>query len=161
MDEGLTLTAPNFQRKTMIGSTLTRRTTLAALAGALVARNAFATPDQAKEWLAGQAKGAAKAGKVVLKAPEIAENGNAVPLTVAVDSEMSAKNYVKALYIAADGNPNPGVAVYEFTPLSGKAEVSLRVRLQQTQRLIAVAEMNDGTLYSNSREIKVTIGGCG
>ena len=107
------------------------------------------------------AKGTPKDGKVSLKAPEIAENGNAVPLTVTVDSEMSEKSYVKALYIAADGNPNAGVAVYEFTPLSGKAEVALRVRLQQTQKLVAVAEMNDGTLYTASREVKVTIGGCG
>jgi len=134
---------------------------LMALAGALVARHAFATTDQARDWLAGHAKGAPKDGKVSLKAPEIAENGNAVPLTVSVDSEMSDKIYVKAIYIAADGNPNPGVAVYEFTPLSGKAEVSLRVRLQQTQKLVAVAEMNDGTLFTASREIKVTIGGCG
>jgi sulfur-oxidizing protein SoxY len=134
---------------------------LTALAGALVARNAFATADQAKDWLASHAKGTSKDGKVTLKAPEIAENGNAVPLTVSVDSAMDDKTYVKAIYIAADGNPNPGVAVYEFTPLSGKAEVSLRVRLQQTQKLVAVAEMNDGTLYTASREIKVTIGGCG
>ena len=142
-------------------SRLTRRTALAALASALVARQAFATTDQAKEWLAGHAKGTPKDGRVTVKAPEIAENGNAVPLTVTVDSEMSEKSYVKALYIAADGNPNPGVAVYEFTPLSGRAEVALRVRLQQTQKLVAVAEMNDGTLYTASREVKVTIGGCG
>ena len=149
----------------MAASRLTRRTALAgswaALAGTLAARNAFATVDQAKEWLAAHAKGAPKDGKVVLKAPEIAENGNAVPLTVTVDGAMTDKSYVKAIYIAADGNPNPGVAVYEFTPLSGKAEVSLRVRLQQTQKIVAVAEMNDGTLYSGSREVKVTIGGCG
>lgn len=149
----------------MVASRLTRRTALgtalAALAGALVARNAFATPDQARDWIAAMAKGTPKDGKVSLKAPEIAENGNAVPLTVGVDSEMSEKSYVKALYIAADGNPNPGVAVYEFTPLAGKAEVALRVRMQQTQKLVAVAEMNDGTLYTASREVKVTIGGCG
>ncbi len=149
----------------MIASRLTRRaalgTAFVTLAGALAARNAFATPDQARDWIGAMAKGAPKDGKVTLKAPEIAENGNAVPLTVSVDSEMSEKSYVKALYIAADGNPNPGVAVYEFTPLSGKAEVALRVRMQQTQKLVAVAEMNDGTLYTASREVKVTIGGCG
>jgi len=131
------------------------------MAGALVARNAFATADQAKEWLAGHAKGTQKDGKVILKAPEIAENGNAVPLTVSVDSEMSEKSYVKAIYVAADGNPNPGVAVFEMTPRSGKAEISLRVRLQQTEKIVAVAEMNDGSLYTASREVKVTIGGCG
>ena len=145
----------------MVVSRLTRRAALAALAGALVARNAFATADQAKEWLGGFARGTPKDGKVSLKAPEIAENGNAVPLTVTVDSPMTDKSYVKAIYIAADGNPNPGVSVFEFTPMSGKAEVSLRVRLSQTQKLVAVAEMNDGSLFTASREIKVTIGGCG
>ena len=134
---------------------------MAAIAGALLARNAFATADQAKEWLASHAKGTPKEGTVTLKAPEIAENGMAVPLTVSVDSEMSEKSYVKALYIAADGNPNPPVAIYKFTPLAGKAEVSLRVKLAQTQNFVAVAEMNDGALYKASREVKVTIGGCG
>jgi sulfur-oxidizing protein SoxY len=140
---------------------LTRRTALAAIASVIVARNASATPEQTKDWLAAQAKGTPKEGKVTLKAPEIAENGNAVPVTVSVESEMTDKSFVKAIYIAADGNPNPGVATYEFTPLAGKAEIQLRVRLAQTQKLVVVAEMNDGTLYAASREIKVTIGGCG
>jgi sulfur-oxidizing protein SoxY len=140
---------------------LTRRTALAAIAATIATRNAFATPEQAKDWLAAQAKGTPTEGKVTLKAPEIAENGNAVPITVSVDSEMTDKSFVKAIYIAADGNPNPPVATYEFTPLSGKAEIQLRVRLAQTEKLIVVAEMNDGTLYTASREIKVTIGGCG
>jgi sulfur-oxidizing protein SoxY len=142
-----------------------RRSALLAIAGVLAARGALASPDSTREWLAGLApnlgKGTPKEGKVTLKAPEIAENGNAVPLTVSVDSEMSEKSYVKALYVAADGNPNPGVAIYEFTPMSGKAEVQMRIRLAQSQKLVAVAEMNDGTLYSASREVKVTIGGCG
>ena len=109
---------------------LTRRTALAAIASALVARNAFATPEQVKEWLSAAAQGSKggtpKEGKVTLKAPEIAENGNAVPVTVSVESEMTDKSYVKAVYIAADGNPNPGVATFEFTPMSGKAEVRVR-----------------------------------
>lgn len=145
----------------MMKSLLTRRTAMAAIAGVIVARNAWATPEQTREWLAAAAKGTPKEGNVTLKAPEIAENGNAVPITVSVESEMTEKSYVKAVYIAADGNPNPGVATYEFTPMSGKAEVQLRVRLAQTQKLVVVAEMNDGALYTTSREIKVTIGGCG
>jgi len=138
-----------------------RRSALLAIAGMLAARGALASPDSTREWLVGLAKGTPKEGKVTLKAPEIAENGNAVPLTVSVESEMSEKSYVKALYVAADGNPNPGVAIYEFTPMSGKAEVQMRIRLAQSQKLVAVAEMNDGTLYTASREVKVTIGGCG
>jgi sulfur-oxidizing protein SoxY len=134
---------------------------LAAIAGVLAARDAAATPDGARDWLAALAKGSPKDGKVSIKAPEIAENGNAVPVTVGVESEMTEKSYVKALHIAADGNPNPGVASYSFTSLAGKAEVQLRVRLSQTQKLVAVAEMNDGALFVASREVKVTIGGCG
>ena len=150
-------------------STLGRRAALArasgygfvAIAGMLAARDAAATPDTARDWLAALAKGAAKDGKVSIKAPEIAENGNAVPATVTVESEMTENAYVKALHIAADGNPNPGVASFTFTPLAGKAEIQLRVRLSQTQKLVAVAEMNDGSLFVASREVKVTIGGCG
>jgi sulfur-oxidizing protein SoxY len=140
---------------------LTRRSALAAIAATIAARSATATPDETRAWLSAQAKGTPKEGKVTLKAPEIAENGNAVPVTVSVDSEMTDKSWVKALYVAADGNPNPGVITYEFTPQSGKAEVQFRTRLAQTQKLVAVAEMNDGSLYMASHEIKVTIGGCG
>lgn len=142
-------------------ASLTRRSALAAIAAAIAARTAGATPDETRAWLAAQAKGTPREGKVTLKAPEIAENGNAVPVTVSVASEMSETSYVKALYVAADGNPNPGVITYEFTPLAGKAEVQFRTRLAQTQKLIAVAQMNDGSLWMASREIKVTIGGCG
>ncbi len=134
---------------------------LAAIAGVLAARDAAATPDSARDWLSALAKGGPKEGMVSIKAPEIAENGNAVPVTVGVEGEMTEKSYVKALHIAADGNPNPGVASYSFTPLAGKVEVQLRVRLAQTQKLVAVAEMNDGSLFIASREVKVTIGGCG
>jgi sulfur-oxidizing protein SoxY len=144
-----------------IPGALTRRSALAAIAATIAARRAFATPDETRGWLAARAKGTPEEGKVTLKAPEIAENGNAVPVTVSVESEMSDKSYVKALYVAAEGNPNPGVITYEFTPSSGKAEVQFRTRLAQTQKMVAVAEMNDGSLYMASREIKVTIGGCG
>ncbi len=142
-------------------ASLTRRSALLAIASAIAARNASATPDATRQWLAARAKGTPKEGKVTLKAPEIAENGNAVPVTISVESEMSEQSYVKALYVAADGNPNPGVITYEFTPMSGKAQVQFRTRLAQTQKLFAVAEMNDGSLYMASREVKVTIGGCG
>lgn len=134
---------------------------LAAIAAVLAARDAAASPVEAKDWLAALAKGTPKDGKVTIKAPEIAENGNAVPVTVSVESEMSDKSFVKALHVAADGNPNPGVASYVFTPASGKAEIQLRVRMAQTQKLVAVAEMNDGSLFVATHEVKVTIGGCG
>ena len=155
------LTRPSLTRPSLTRPSLTRRAGLAAIAAVMVARDAMATPDQVKEWIAGLAKGPPSEGKVTIKAPEIAENGNAVPVTVSVESEMSGTSYVKALHVAADGNPNAGVASYSFSPLAGKVEVQLRVRLAQTQKLVAVAEMNDGAVFIASREVKVTIGGCG
>ena len=144
---------------------LTRRDTLRlGLAGAGVALGgtAWATPAETAAEIAKFTAGkATEPDNITIDLPEIAENGNAVPLTVSVESEMSEKSYVKAIYVAADGNPNPGVAVFEMTPRSGKAEIALRVRLQQTEKIVAVAEMNDGSLYTASREVKVTIGGCG
>ena len=133
----------------------------AAALAAIFPRQAVATPDTAKQLLQTLIKGEPKDGRVTLKAPEIAENGNAVPVTVSVESPMTDKDYVKALHIVADGNPNPGVASFTFTPASGKCEVQLRVRMAQTQKIVCVAEMSDGSLWSAAREVKVTIGGCG
>jgi sulfur-oxidizing protein SoxY len=103
----------------------------------------------------------AKPGKVKLRIPEIAENGNTVPLTVAVDSPMTAQDYVKAVHVVTDGNPAPDVMSVQFTPECGKAEVSARIRLARTQNVIAYAEMSDGSVWSAIAEAKVTIGGCG
>jgi sulfur-oxidizing protein SoxY len=104
---------------------------------------------------------AAQAGKVTVRMPEIAENGNTVPVTVAVDSPMTPQSYVKAVHVVADDNPNPEVMSVYFTPASGKAELSTRMRLAKTQNVIAYAELSDGTVWSGKAEAKVTIGGCG
>jgi sulfur-oxidizing protein SoxY len=103
----------------------------------------------------------AKPGKVKLRIPEIAENGNTVPLTVAIDSPMTPQDYVKAVHVVTDGNPAPDVMSVHFTPECGKAEVSARIRLARTQNVIAYAEMSDGSVWSATAEAKVTIGGCG
>ena len=100
-------------------------------------------------------------GKITLDLPQIAENGNTVPIGVAVDSPMTADNYVKAVHLFADGNPTPAVASLYFTPMSGKAEASSRMRMAGTQNVVAVAEMSDGKVFRASQEVKVTIGGCG
>jgi sulfur-oxidizing protein SoxY len=100
-------------------------------------------------------------GKVKLDLPEIAENGNTVPLTVLVESPMTEQSYVSDVLIVADGNPNGGMATFHFSPASGVAEANTRVRLAATQNIIAVAKMNDGSFFTASRQVKVTIGGCG
>ena len=133
----------------------------AAVAGAMLSRAALATPTQAAALLAKLGKGTPKDGKVKLTMPEIAENGNTVPLAIEVESPMTAKEYVRVLQIVAEGNPNPGVATFHFTPACGRAAAQIRCRLAQTQKVIAVAEMSDGSLWTAARVVKVTIGGCG
>lgn len=100
-------------------------------------------------------------GTVKLTAPEIAENGNTVPVSVSVDSPMTAENHVTEVLVLASGNPLPGVARFRFSPSSGQASASTRIRLAKTQDLIAIARMNDGSLYMDRTNVKVTIGGCG
>lgn len=100
-------------------------------------------------------------GKVKLDLPEIAENGNTVPMTVAVESPMTAASYVSDVLVVADGNPRAGVAVFHFSPASGVAEANTRIRLATSQNIIAVAKMNDGSFFTATKAVKVTIGGCG
>lgn len=100
-------------------------------------------------------------GKIKLDLPEIAENGNTVPMTVAVDSPMTEQSHVTEVLVVGDGNPRAGVATFHFSPLSGVAEANTRVRLAATQNITAVAKMNDGSFYTVSKQVKVTIGGCG
>lgn len=102
-----------------------------------------------------------KDGGVTVNMPEIAENGNTVPLSVSVDSPMTEDGHVQSVMILADGNPNAGVITFHFTPRSGVAEASTRMRLAKTQNVIAVAKMSDGSFRKSETLVKVTIGGCG
>jgi sulfur-oxidizing protein SoxY len=126
-----------------------------------MAADAEVTNDAAK-WIEKFTGGKAPVkGKISLDLPEIAENGNTVPLSVSVESPMTEQAYVKEVMILADGNPNAGVATLMFTPLSGKAEASIRIRLAATQNVVAIAKMSDGSLFTEQKTVKVTIGGCG
>ena len=93
-------------------------------------------------------------GGVTLTAPEIAENGNTVPIEVDAPG-------AEAIIVLAAGNPNPGVATFNFGPLAASQMASTRIRLAGTQDVVAVAKMSDGTFHRASQEVKVTIGGCG
>ena len=137
-----------------------------ALAGAtIVARDVSAQAIQpgAHQELLNKLVGGKQAqpGKVRVKMPEIAENGNTVPLTVTVDSPMTDQEFVKAVHVVTDNNPRPEVMSVYFTPGAGKAEASTRIRLAQTMNVIAYAELSDGSIWSARTEAKVTIGGCG
>jgi sulfur-oxidizing protein SoxY len=100
-------------------------------------------------------------GKVSIELPEIAENGNTVPLAISVDAPMTAENYVSEVMVVAEGNPNPGVATFIFSPMSGKADASTRIRLAATQNIIVVAKTSKGEFFTAQKLVKVTIGGCG
>lgn len=99
--------------------------------------------------------------RVDIKAPIIAENGAVVPITVISDLPMEKDNYVKKIYIYAEGNLQPYVVGVELTPANGKAEVSVRIKMRKTSNVRVVLETNSGKLYQASKSVKVTIGGCG
>ncbi len=124
----------------------------AGLAGFLPVRIARAANETSRA-IAAFTKGMVPAeGGVLLEAPEIADNGGAVPIRVAAEG-------ARRIAVFADGNPSPGVAVFTFGKWITPA-ASTRIRLARSQKLIAVAEMADGTFRTTSRPIKVTAGGC-
>ena len=100
-------------------------------------------------------------GALTLTTPEIAENGNSVPVSVAVESPMTEDGYVESVMILATENPNPEVVTFRFTPASGAAKAATRMRLAKTQDVVAVAKLSDGSFLRASNNVKVTIGGCG
>ena len=148
---------------------LTRRKVLGLTAGAAAfavvgARisPALASAEDAEKMVMDFAGGATPAeGKITLTAPEIAENGNTVPISVSVESAMEGDDLVESVVIFADGNPSPAVATFHFTEMSGEALATTRMRLAKTQNVIAVAKMKDGSFFMDKKQVKVTIGGCG
>jgi sulfur-oxidizing protein SoxY len=99
-------------------------------------------------------------GRVTIKLPPIAENGYSVPLSVEVDSPMTKEDFVKRVAILSPRNPLPLISQFYFSPDSGRAKVDARIRMSGTQSIQAIAEMNDGSLWSGSRETVVTLAAC-
>ncbi len=121
-----------------------------------------ATPEEADAAIAKFTGGeAAEEGRIAIDLPEIAENGNTVPLSIAVDSPMTTDDYVSEILIVSDGNPRPGIAKFHLTPMAGRAEAATRIRLNTTENVIVVAKTSTGKLYSARKLVKVTVGGCG
>lgn len=135
---------------------LTRRETLAfGLGAATVALLPFQVNAAADDAIAAFTGGADMADTgVTLTAPEIAENGNTVPISVDAPGAIS-------IMVLAAGNPTPGVATFNFGPLAGAHTASTRIRLAGTQDVIAIAKLADGSFAKASSTVKVTIGGCG
>ncbi len=124
----------------------------------LAAADAASTAAEIKKIIGGKTP---KQGRITLELPQIAENGNTVPIAFEVQSPMTSADHVKAVHIFADANPAPFVTSVRFTPAAGRARAATRMRMIKTQNVIAVAEMSDGSVYMAKSEVKVTIGGCG
>lgn len=125
-------------------------------------RPAFATPETLaaalKETFGEHPR---QQGKVSIDMPQIAENGNVVPVTVSVESPMSVANYVKSIHLFSEKNPLPRVVEFHLGPHNGVAKVSTRIRLADSQNVLAVATLSDETLWTGSVFVEVSISGCG
>jgi sulfur-oxidizing protein SoxY len=140
--------------------------TLAAAGGTVVSsvagvRPSGATPDTMRaaiRKIIGEAP--LRKGKVQLDLPPLIENGNTVPMTVSVESPMAQADHVKAIHVFNEKNPQPNILSVRLGPRAGKAAVSSRIRLADTQTVIAIAEMSDGSFWSDEADVVVTLAAC-
>ena len=131
------------------------------LAASMLMRPALAQTDELAAAVAAYAAGKnVTAGKVKIDIAELVDNGNVVPITVSVDSPMTAASHIKAIAVFNEKNPQRDVVKFTLGPRYGKAEVSTRIRLATTQKLVAVAQMSDGTFWSHTVEVIVTLAAC-
>ncbi|MCK1382660.1 SoxY-related AACIE arm protein [Bradyrhizobium sp. 21] len=101
-----------------------------------------------------------RTGKVKLDIPPLVENGNTVPMTVSVASPMTADDYVKSIHVFNEKNPQPNVGNFHLGPSSGRAQISTRIRLADTQKVVAIARLSDDTFWQVTAEIVVTLAAC-
>jgi sulfur-oxidizing protein SoxY len=99
-------------------------------------------------------------GRVTVDTPRLADNGHSVPLTVSVESPMTAADHVRSITLLSERNPRPLMATFHLGPKAGRAEVTTRVRLNGTQRVLAVALLSDGSYWSGTAEVEVTESAC-
>jgi sulfur-oxidizing protein SoxY len=143
---------------------IARSARLAAGAGifsVIAAKPSGATPEALQGAIA-EVVGEAplRPGRVTLDLPPLVENGNAVPLTVTVDSPMTPQDHVTAIHVFNEKNPQPYVLTARLGPRAGRARISTRIKLADAQRVVAVAEMSDGTFWTASADVIVTIAAC-
>jgi sulfur-oxidizing protein SoxY len=139
-----------------------RRDFLAGAVGALALPAASLAPvdpvDPAVRALAGGAP--LRKGRVTLVLPQLADNGNSVPIRITVESPMTPADHVKSIHLYSERNPVPNMANFYLGPRAGKAEINSRVRLAGSQRVTAVAKLSDGTFWYDTAPIVVTLSAC-
>ena len=146
---------PDHRRRALIGAA-------GALAAASLSRAAWAAAEWPEISALASMLGARplQAGRVHLDIPKLADNGNSVPLTITVDSPMTDTDRVVAIHVYSERNPRPRIALVELGPDAGRAELATRIRLAGTQRIVAVAQMADGSLWGDTAEVIVTQSAC-
>jgi sulfur-oxidizing protein SoxY len=136
----------------------------AALAGAVAIvtlRPAEATPAMlasAIRNVVGEAP--VKSGKVKIDIPPLVENGNTVPMTISVTSPMTESDYVKSIHVFNEKNPQPNVGNFYLGPRAGRAQIATRIRLADTQKIVAIARLSDDSFWSASTDVIVTLAAC-
>jgi sulfur-oxidizing protein SoxY len=131
------------------------------MASALPLESASATPAMLEEAIRnviGEAN--LQTGKIMLEVPPLVENGNTVPVTIIVDSPMSKADHVKAIHVFNEKNPQPHVISITLGPRAGKARIATRIKLADTQRIVGIAEMSDGSFWTGEANVIVTIAAC-
>jgi len=101
-----------------------------------------------------------KTGKVKLDVPPLVENGNTVPMTVSVASPMAPEDHVKSIHVFNEKNPQPNMGNFYLGPQAGRAQVSTRIRLADSQKVVAIAKLSDGSFWSASVDVVVTLAAC-
>ena len=136
----------------------------AAVLGAIpvvTVRPAEATPAMLASAIQNVTGGAAvRTGKVKLDIPPLVENGNTVPMTVSVASPMAPEDFVKSIHVFNEKNPQPNIGNFYLGPNSGRAQVSTRIRLADSQKVVAIARLSDGSFWSVSVDVVVTLAAC-
>jgi sulfur-oxidizing protein SoxY len=134
---------------------------IGALPVAISVRPVEATPETMAAAIRTVTGGATvQSGKVKLDIPPLVENGNSVPMTVSVTSPMTANDYVKSIHVFNEKNPQPNLGNFYLGPRAGRAQVSTRVRLADSQKITAIAKLSDGSFWSTTADVVVTLAAC-
>ena len=138
-----------------------RRDLIVGAAASIVLRPALALPEELERVLREFAKGApVREGRVLLDIAPLIDNGNVVPVTLSVQSPMTAADHVREIAIFNQRNPQRDVARFSLSPRNGVAKISTRIRLATSQHLLAVARMSDGACFTHTVEVLVVLAAC-
>ncbi len=153
------LNTNNFRRRKILAAAV-------GVTGYVLVRPVFGTPATLEAAISAFARGTkvtsgtVTSGKVKFDIAELIDNGNAVPISITVDSPMTDTDYVVAVAVFNEKNPQREVIKCKLSPFAGRAQISTRIRLATSQKLTAIAEMNDGSFYAQTVEVVVTLAAC-